>query len=202
MILTKCRNRKNRVDNIDESCPKMYYCDMEAERFLNYKEEFFMMLRFRKMMAVLLAAALTLTMLTACGGGGSGRGSIDAKVKLTESVNEALKKDKYTVSLNYDAELDKTTYLYRVYRENSDVNGINKDWKEKNVNRRMFKVDVQEVEKADSASRIATAIERTLTDMEDYEWSIGYCVESKENSKKEVVSREFTIILEWKEVTK
>ncbi len=34
----------------------MYYCDMEAERFLNYKEEFFMMLRFRKMMAVLLAA--------------------------------------------------------------------------------------------------------------------------------------------------
>jgi hypothetical protein len=66
----------------------------------------------------------------------------------------------------------------------------------------MFKVDVQEVEKADSASRIATAIERTLTDMEDYEWSIGYCVESKENSKKEVVSREFTIILEWKEVTK
>lgn len=202
MILTKCRNRKNRVDNIDESCSKMYYCDMEAERFLNYKEEFFMMLRFRKMMAVLLAAALTLTMLTACGGGGSGRGSIDAKVKLTESVNEALKKDKYTVSLNYDAELDKTAYLYRVYRENSDVNGINKDWKEKNVNRRMFKVDVQEVEKADSASRIATAIERTLTDMEDYEWSIGYCVESKENSKKEVVSREFTIILEWKEVTK
>ena len=68
---------------------------MEAERFLNYKEEFFMMLRFRKMMAVLLAAALTLTMLTACGGGGSGRASVDAKVKLTESVNEALKKDGY-----------------------------------------------------------------------------------------------------------
>lgn len=182
---------------------KMYYCDMEAERFLNYKEEFFMMLRFRKMMAVLLAAALTLTMLTACGGGGSGRGkAVNEMVELTKSVNEALKKDKYTVSLNYDAELDKTAYLYRVYRENSDVNGINKDWKEKNVSRRMFKVDVQEAEKADSASRIATAIERTLTDMEDYEWSIGYCVESKENSKKEVVSREFTIILEWKEVTK
>lgn len=176
---------------------------MEAERFLNYKEEFFMMLRFRKMMAVLLAAALTLTMLTACGGGGSGRGkTVNEMVELTKSVNEALKKDKYRVSLNYDAELDKTAYLYRVYRENSDVNGINKDWKEKNVNRRMFKVDVQEAEKADSASRIATAIERTLTDMEDYEWSIGYCVESKENSKKEVVSREFTIILEWKKVTK
>lgn len=162
-----------------------------------------MMLRFRKMMAVLLAAALTLTMLTACGGGGSGRGkTVNEMVELTKSVNEALKKDKYRVSLNYDAELDKTAYLYRVYRENSDVNGINKDWKEKNVNRRMFKVDVQEAEKADSASRIATAIECTLTDMEDYEWSIGYCVESKENSKKEVVSREFTIILEWKKVTK
>ena len=66
-----------------------------------------MMLRFRKMMAVLLAAALTLTMLTACGGGGSGRASVDAKVKLTESVNEALKKDGYTEILKYDAELDK-----------------------------------------------------------------------------------------------
>lgn len=42
------------------------------------------------MMAVLLAAALTLTMLTACGGGGSGRGSVDAKVKLTNDINSFL----------------------------------------------------------------------------------------------------------------
>ena len=48
-----------------------------------------MMLRFRKMMAVLLAAALTLTMLTACGGGGSGA-SVDAKVKLTNDINSIL----------------------------------------------------------------------------------------------------------------
>ena len=41
-----------------------------------------------------------------------------------------------------------------------------------------------------------------MTNMKDYEWSIGYYVEPKENGKKEVVSREFTIILEWKEVTK
>ena len=103
----------------------MYYCDMEAKRFLNYKEEFFMMLRFRKMMAVLLAAALTLTMLTACGGGGSGRGkAVNEMVELTKSVNEALKKDGYTEVLKYDAELDKTAYLYR---ENSDVGGLNKD---------------------------------------------------------------------------
>ena len=173
---------------------------MDAKRFLNYKEEFFMMLRFRKMMAVLLAAALTLTMLTACGGGGSGRGkAVNEMVELTKSVNEALKKDKYTVSLNYDAELDKTAYLYR---ENSDVEGINKDWKVKNVKRKLFKVDVLEAEKADSASIIAKKIEHTLTDMDDYEWSIGYHVEAKENSEKEVISRKFTIILEWKEVTK
>jgi hypothetical protein len=179
----------------------MYYCDMEAERFLNYKEEFFMMLRFRKMMAVLLAAALTLTMLTACGGGGSGA-SVDAKVKLTESVNEALKKDGYTEILKYDAELDKTAYLYRVYRENSDVRGINKDWKEKNVNRRLFKVDVLEAKKSDSASKIAEEIKPTLENIKGDDWSIGYYVEPKENNKKEVVSREITIILEWKEVTK
>lgn len=175
---------------------------MEAKRFLNYKEEFFMMLRFRKMMAVLLAAALTLTMLTACGGG-SGRGkAVNEMVELTKSVNEALKKDGYTEVLKYDAELDKTAYLYRVYRENSDVRSINNDWKDKNVNRRLFKVDVLEAKKADSASKIAEEIEHTLDNIKGDDWSIGYCVESKENSKKEVVSREFTIILEWKEVTK
>ena len=102
----------------------MYYCDMEANRFLNYKEEFFMMLRFRKMMAVLLAAALTLTMLTACGGGGSGRGkAVNEKVELTKSVNEALKKDKYRVSLNYNAELDDVASNYHI----NDVGNTNAD---------------------------------------------------------------------------
>lgn len=156
-----------------------------------------MMLRFRKMMAVLLAAALTLTMLTACGGGGSGA-SVDAKVKLTESVNEALKKDKYRVSLNYNTELDDVASNYHI----NDVGNTNADWKNKKLDREMFRVDVPEVEKADSASKIAKEIEPTLTNMKDYEWSIGYYVEPKENRKKEVVSREFTIILEWKEVTK
>ena len=174
----------------------MYYCDMEAERFLNYKEEFFMMLRFRKMMAVLLAAALTLTMLTACG---SGRGkAVNEKVELTKSVNEALKKDKYRVSLNYNAELDDVASNYHI----NDVGNTNADWKNKKLDREMFRVDIPEVEKADSASKIAKEIEPTLTNMKDYEWSIGYYVEPKENNKKEVVSREFTIILEWKEVTK
>ena len=125
-----------------------------------------MMLRFRKMMAVLLAAALTLTMLTACGGGGSGRGGVDAKVKLTKSVNEALKKDKYTVSLNYDAELDKTAYDYRT----TDAGRMNADWEKNNLNREMFKVIIQETEKADSASRIAEEIEPTLTNIKGYDW--------------------------------
>lgn len=158
-----------------------------------------MMLRFRKMMAVLLAAALTLTMLTACGGGGSGRNAVNEKVELTKSVNEALKKDKYTtVSLNYDAELDKTAYDYRA----TDAGRMNADWEKNNLNRKMFKVTIWEDEKANSASKIAKEIEPTLTIITGYEWSIGYYIEPKENSKKEVVSREFTIILEWKEVTK
>ena len=66
-----------------------------------------MMLRFRKMMAVLLAAALTLTMLTACGGGGSGA-SVDAKVKLTNDINsilpEGYPKVKYDKVLDEEAE--------------------------------------------------------------------------------------------------
>lgn len=159
-----------------------------------------MMLRFRKMMAVLLAAALTLTMLTACGGGGSGRGkAVNEMVELTKSVNEALKKDGYTEVLKYDAELDKTAYLYR---ENSDVGGLNKDQKGKDVNRRIFKVDVLEAKKVDSASKIAEKVEPALENIKGDDWIIGYYVEPKENDKKEVVSRAFTIILEWKEVTK
>ena len=157
------------------------------------------MLRFRKMMAVLLAAALTLTMLTACGGGGSGRGkAVNEMVELTKSVNEALKKDKYRVSLNYNAELDDVASTYHI----NDVRSINADWKKNKLDREMFRVDVPEVKKADSASKIAKAVERTLTDIKSYEWSIGYYVEPKENNKQEVVRREFTIILEWKEVTK
>ena len=98
----------------------MYYCDMEAECFLNYKEEFFMMLRFRKMMAVLLAAALTLTMLTACGGGGSGA-SVDAKVKLTNDINsilpEGYPKVKYDKELDEEAEYFHDKYPSRLLLE-------------------------------------------------------------------------------------
>lgn len=169
---------------------------MEAKRFLNYKEEFFMMLRFRKMMAVLLAAALTLTMLTACGGGGRGGNAVNEKVELTKSVNEALKKDGYKAILKYDTELDKTAYDYRT----TDARSMNADWERINLNRRMFKVYIKEAEKANSASEIAKEIGPTLKKGDD--WRIGYYIEPKVNNKQEVVIREFTIILEWKEVTK
>lgn len=56
------------------------------------------------MMAVLLAAALTLTMLTACGGGGSGRASVDAKVKLTNDINDFLTGS--GLKVEYDKKLD------------------------------------------------------------------------------------------------
>lgn len=156
-----------------------------------------MMLRFRKMMAVLLAAALTLTMLTACGGGGSGRGkAVNEMVELTKSVNEALKKDGYTKVLKYDAELDDAASTYHI----NDVGSINADWKKKKLDREMLRVDVLEEEKADSASKIAEKIGPTLKKGDD--WRIGYYIEPIKNNRQEVVTREFTIILEWKEVTK
>ena len=155
-----------------------------------------MMLRFRKMMAVLLAAALTLTMLTACGGGGSGRNAVNEKVELTKSVNEALKKGGYTEVLKYDAELDQTAYDYRA----TDAGRMNADWEINNLNRRMFKVYIKEAEKANSASEIAKEIESALEKGDD--WRIGYYIKPIENGRQEVVIREFTIILEWKKVTK
>lgn len=174
MILTKCQNRKNRVDNIDESCQKMYYCDMGAERFLNYNGGIFYDVAVQKNDGSPV---------------GSGRGkAVNEMVELTKSVNEALKKDKYRVSLNYNAELDDVASNYHI----NDVGNTNADWKNKKLDREMFRVDIPEVEKADSASKIAKEIEPTLTNMKDYEWSIGYYVEPKENNKKEVVSREIT----------
>lgn len=82
-----------------------------------------MMLRFRKMMAVLLAAALTLTMLTACGGGGSGA-SVDAKVKLTNDINSILPEGYPKVK--YDKELDNGAYTFQgaYIRDKKETNDI------------------------------------------------------------------------------
>ena len=81
-----------------------------------------MMLRFRKMMAVLLAAALTLTMLTAYGGGGSSRASVDAKVKLTNDINSFLTGSYPKVK--YEEELDDGAK--RFYKNcDDDEDGLN-----------------------------------------------------------------------------
>ena len=129
----------------------MYYCDMEAERFLNYKEEFFMMLRFRKMMAVLLAAALTLTMLTACGGGGSGA-SVDAKVKLTNDINsilpEGYPKVEYDKTLDQVAETIQASYI----KNKDDTNKILKE-----SHKWMIKVEIDE-ETSDEAKAVAASV--------------------------------------------
>lgn len=98
-----------------------------------------MMLRFRKMMAVLLAAALTLTMLTACGGGGSGRASVDAKVKLTNDINNFLTgsdlKVEYDKTLDQVAETIQASYI----KNKDDTNKILKE-----SHKWMIKVEIDE----------------------------------------------------------
>lgn len=198
MILTKCRNRKNRANNIDESCPKMYYCDMEAERFLNYKEEFFMMLRFRKMMAVLLAAALTLTMLTACGGGGSGRASVDAKVKLTNDINNFLTgsdlKVEYDKTLDQVAETIQASYI----KNKDDTNKILKE-----SHKWMIKVEIDE-ETSDEAKVVAEEVEKymVLADPKNYDWGIGYYIVPKTDKDNNVIGKDIYVMLARKDKTK
>ena len=196
MILTKCRNRKNRVDNIDESCPKMYYCDMEAERFLNYKEEFFMMLRFRKMMAVLLAAALTLTMLTACGGGGSSRASVDAKVKLTNDINSILPEGYPKVE--YDKALDEEAeFFHERYVSNDSM--LNDSLKQKC----MIKVEINK-ETSNEAEVVAEEIKKCMgrADSKDYDWSIGYYINPKTDKDNNVIGKDIYVMLARKDKTK
>ena len=198
MILTKCRNRKNRANNIDESCPKMYYCDMEAERFLNYKEEFFMMLRFRKMMAVPLAAALTLTMLTACGGGGSGRASVDAKVKLTNDINNFLTgsdlKVEYDKTLDQVAETIQASYI----KNKDDTNKILKE-----SHKWMIKVEIDE-ETSDEAKVVAEEVEKymVLADPKNYDWGIGYYIVPKTDKDNNVIGKDIYVMLARKDKTK
>ena len=198
MILTKCRNRKNRANNIDESCPKMYYCDMETERFLNYKEEFFMMLRFRKMMAVLLAAALTLTMLTACGGGGSGRASVDAKVKLTNDINNFLTgsdlKVEYDKTLDQVAETIQASYI----KNKDDTNKILKE-----SHKWMIKVEIDE-ETSDEAKVVAEEVEKymVLADPKNYDWGIGYYIVPKTDKDNNVIGKDIYVMLARKDKTK
>ena len=192
MILTKCRNRKNRVDNIDESCPEMYYCDMGAKRFLNYKEEFFMMLRFRKMMAVLLAAALTLTMLTACGGGGS-RASVDAKVKLTNDINSFLTGS--DLKVEYDKKLDEEAEFFH------DKYGSMLNY---NLNQKcMIKVEIDK-KTSDEAKAVAEEVKKymLLADPKNYDWGIGYYFKPKENKDNKVIGKDIYVMLAKKEKTK
>lgn len=72
------------------------------------------MKRFKKLVAVLLACVMALTLLTACGGGGaSGGGSNsgeDVMKQLTAKINENTKE--YGIVLTYDAQLDNRAATY------------------------------------------------------------------------------------------
>lgn len=171
---------------------------MEAERFLNYKEEFFMMLRFRKMMAVLLAAALTLTMLTACGGGGSGRASVDAKVKLTNDINNFLTgsglKVKYDKVLDEEAETFHGAY---------DINDKTTNEKLKRSCEWMTKVEINK-NTSDEAKAVAEEVKECVSGVlsKDYDWSIGYYFKTKEDKDNKVIGKDIYVMLAWKEKTK
>ena len=151
-----------------------------------------MMLRFRKMMAVLLAAALTLTMLTACGGGGSGRGGVDAKVKLTNDINDFLTgsypKVKYDKALDEEAEF---------FHERYDSNGsmLNDSLKQK----RMTKVEIS-AKTSNEAEVVAESVKKCIgsTTSNDYDWSIGYYINEKKDKDNKVTGKDIYVMLAWK----
>ena len=167
---------------------------MEAERFLNYKEEFFMMLRFRKMMAVLLAAALTLTMLTACGGGGS-RASVDAKVKLTNDINSILPEG--YPKLEYDKELDNGAYTFQgaYIKDKKETNDILK-----RSYRWMTKAEIND-ETSDKAKAVAKEVKECIAGVlsKDYDWSIGYYINEKKDNDNKIIGEDIYVMLAWKE---
>ena len=156
-----------------------------------------MMLRFRKMMAVLLAAALTLTMLTACGGGGSGA-SVDAKVKLTNDINsilpEGYPKVEYDKTLDQVAETIQASYI----KNKDDTNKILKE-----SHKWMIKVEIDE-ETSDEAKAVAEEVEKymVLADPKNYDWGIGYYIETKKDKDNKVTGKDIYVMLASKDKTK
>lgn len=155
-----------------------------------------MMLRFRKMMAVLLTAALTLTMLTACGGGGS-RASVDAKVKLTNDINDFLTRS--GLKVEYDKTLDQVAETIQAsYIKNKD--DTNKILKESH--KWMIKVEIDE-EISDEAKAVAEEVEKYMVlDSKDRDWSIGYYIDPKTDKENKVIGKDIYVMLAWKEKTK
>lgn len=156
-----------------------------------------MMLRFRKMMAVLLAAALTLTMLTACGGGGSGA-SVDAKVKLTNDINsilpEGYPKVEYDKTLDQVAETIQASYI----KNKDDTNKILKE-----SHKWMIKVEIDE-ETSDEAEVVAEAVKVYLgkAGSKNYDWGIGYYIVPKTNKDNNVIGKDIYVMLARKDKTK
>ena len=154
-----------------------------------------MMLRFRKMMAVLLAAALTLTMLTACGGGGSGA-SVDAKVKLTNDINSFLTGS--GLKVEYDKVLDEEAEFFHE-RYDSNDSMLNDSLKQKC----MIKVEINK-ETSNEAEVVAEEIKKCMgrADSKDYDWSIGYYINPKTDKDNNVIGKDIYVMLARKDKTK
>lgn len=160
-----------------------------------------MMLRFRKMMAVLLAAALTLTMLTACGGGGSGA-SVDAKVKLTNDINSFLTGS--GLKVEYDKKLDDEAKTVQASTKN--MNDKDKNTFEnilRDSHRWMITVKFDE-ETSDEAKVVAEEVKECVSGVlsKDYDWSIGYYIDPKTDKDNKVIGKDIYVMLAWKEKTK
>ena len=160
-----------------------------------------MMLRFRKMMAVLLAAALTLTMLTACGGGGSSRASVDAKVKLTNDINDFLTGS--GLKVEYDKKLDGEAETVQAHIKNAndkDKNNIENILRDSH--RWMITVEIDE-KISDEAKVVAGEVKKYMVlDSKDRDWSIGYYIDPKTDKDNKVIGKDIYVMLAWKEKTK
>lgn len=160
-----------------------------------------MMLRFRKMMAVLLAAALTLTMLTACGGGGSGRGSIDAKVKLTNDINSFLT-ERYP-KVEYDKALDEEAKAVQAGIKNMNDEERKKfDTILEESYRWMIEVKIEKT--SNEAEVVAEEIKKCMgrAGSKDYDWKIGYYIDLKTDKDNNVIGKDIYVMLARKDKTK
>ena len=67
----------------------------------------------------------------------------------------------------------------------------------------MIKVEIDE-ETSDEAKAVAEEVEKymVLADPKNYDWSIGYYIETKKDKDNKVTGKDIYVMLAWKEKTK
>lgn len=102
--------------------------------------------------------------------------------------------------LEYDKELDNGAYTFQgaYIKDKKETNDILK-----RSYRWMTKAEIND-ETSDEAKAVAEEVKECVSGVlsKDYDWSIGYYIETKKDKDNKVTGKDIYVMLAWKEKTK